>query len=364
MNQCEWIIIGPQWINVVGEVSEDGDWVWDGSKWISKQEYELPDDNNYNEQSNSLNRIRTYLSIKLILIFSIPIFTISWMKQWIRIDPGQYSTQLVAQGSHEVGNCKFYLFKDTPKGNMWRTDSVGCSHYEPTSYSSTYAPNFEYLEYALNTSFILISVMFSVLLMNIFKKTNTDAISGQFGKFIQNKSLPNGFTMIFYFVSTIVIILTTYSILQIHRFSGNNGLDLKLDVNYYLMVVTALWMFLFSLYIKKSKTNAHTLTRSLSKLRSKSRDEIANGENAEIAQSENTLPGTTIIYNITDSVISGDINNPNQGIENVTIDSSSEEGLTTSIKSKEETKQLFSPFQKIMLPLLIMSLIMKLILRA
>ena len=311
---------------MVGEVSEDGDWVWDGSKWISKQEYELPDDNNYNEQSNTLNRIRTYLIIKLVSIFSIPIFTISWMKKWFNIDFGQYDGYYyVARGYHEVGDCRFYLFKETRKGHMWKADSVGCSHHDPTSYSSVYAPNFEYLEYALNISLILISVMFSVLLMNIFKKTNTDTKSGQFGKFIQNKSLPNGFVMIFYFVSSIVIILTTYSILQIHRFSGNNGLNLEIDVDYYLMIVTALWMFSFSLYIKKSNTNTHTLTKSLSKLRSKSRDEIANGENAEIAQSENALPGTTIIYNITDSVISGDINNPIQGIKSETHDNSDKE---------------------------------------
>jgi hypothetical protein len=192
-------------------------------------------------------------------------------------------------------------------------------------------------------------------------------MSGQFGKFIQNKSLPNGFTMIFYFVSTIVIILTTYSILQIHRFSGNNGLDLELDVNYYLMVVTALWMFSFSLYLKKPNTNTHTLTGLLSKLRSKSRDEIANGGDVEIAQSENALPGTTIIYNITDSVISGDINNPIQGIEDKTIESRPEECLTTSIKSKEETKQLFSHLtksQKVMLLLLLIMTIVRLILMA
>ena len=323
----------------------------------------LRDGENYNEQSNSLNRVRTYLIIKLVSIFSIPIFTISWMKSSNIVATGYYEAELRYDwgGSSMIeSRCNFFLFRE---------GSASCSARSTgwDSLSQTYAPNFEYLEYALNISLILISVMFSVLLMNIFKKTNTDTKSGQFGKFIQNKSLPNGFTMVFYFVSTIVIILTTYSILQIHRFSGNNGLDLKLDVTYYLMVVTALWMFSFSLYLKKSNTNTHTLTGSLSKLRSKSRDEIANGENLEIAQSENALPGTTIIYNITDSVISGDINNPIQGIEDKTIESRPEEGLTTSIKSKEETKQLFSHLtksQKIMFLLLLIMTIIRLILMA
>jgi hypothetical protein len=361
MNQCEWLIMRLLWKYMVGEFSEDGDWVWDGSKWISKQEYELPDDNNYNEQSNDLNRVRTYLIIKLISIFSIPIFTISWMKKWFNIDPGQYNGYYdVAKGYHEVGHCRFYLFKETQKGHMWKTDSVGCSHYGTKSYSSVYAPNFEYLEYALNISLILISVMFSVLLMNIFKKTNTDTKSGQFGKFIQNKSLPNGFVMIFYFVSSIVIILTTYSILQIHNFSGSNGLNLELDVDYYLMVVTALWMFSFSLFLIILQGKPRI--RLLRGRRRKSGVEIANGENLEIVQSNNVDQGTTIIYNITDSVISGDINNPIQGIEDETIESRPEEGLTTSIKSKEETKQPFmTPYRKTILLIVSISLILRLI---